>query len=207
MEELTMGVRGLLLGFAIAAPVGPIGVLVIRRTLAAGPKTGLVSGLGAATADAGYGLIAVLGLTALTRLLLAHADLLRLAGGLFLCGFGLRTILARPADAGAADGFSGHLWNAYLSTLALTVTNPMTILSFAAAFAGLGVAASGGTPAVGLILVAAVFLGSAVWWTLLSGGVGLLRGSLGSRELRAVNWLSGLLLLGFGLLALLRFRT
>lgn len=202
-----MGVRGFLLGFAIAAPVGPIGVLVIRRTLAAGPKTGLVSGLGAATADAGYGLIAVLGLTALTRLLLAHADLLQLAGGVSLCGFGLRTILARPADPGAADGFSGHLWSAYLSTLALTVTNPVTILSFAAAFAGLGVAASAGTaPAAGLILVTAVFLGSALWWTLLSGGVGLLRGSLGSRALRAVNWLSGLLLLGFGLLALLRFR-
>ncbi len=84
----------------------------------------------------------------------------------------------------------------------------MTILSFAAAFAGLGVAASAGTvPAAGLILVTAVFLGSALWWALLSGGVGLLRGSLGSRALRAVNWLSGLLLLGFGLVALLRFRT
>ncbi len=208
MDQLTLAVRGFLLGFAIAAPVGPIGVLVIRRTLAAGPRAGLVSGLGAATADAGYGLIAVLGLTALTRLLVAHTDLLRLAGGLFLCGFGLRTFLASPPDAGGAGCFSGPLWNAYLSTLALTVTNPMTILSFAAAFAGLGVAASAGTaPASGLILVTAVFLGSALWWTILSGGGGLLRGSLGRGGLRAVNWVSGLLLLGFGLVAALRFRT
>ena len=102
MEEMSLALRGALLGFAIAAPVGPIGVLVIRRNFAMGPKAGLVSGLGAATADAGYGLVAVLGLAALTRPLVAHADLLRVVGGVFLCAFGIRTFLARPSDAAAS---------------------------------------------------------------------------------------------------------
>jgi threonine/homoserine/homoserine lactone efflux protein len=206
--ELALAVRGFLLGFAIAAPVGPIGVLVIRRTLAAGPRTGLVSGLGAATADAGYGLIAVMSLTALTRPLVAHADLFRLGGGVFLGAIGLRTLLAQPTGAVPSNAGVGRLWSAYLSTLALTVTNPMTILSFAAAFAGLGVAAEIGTaPVAGLVVVGGVFLGSGAWWAILSGSVGLLRANLGSGALRAVNWLSGSLLLGFGLLAVLRFRT
>ena len=207
MEKVNLALRGTLLGFAIAAPVGPIGVLVIRRTLAAGPLTGLISGLGAATADAGYGLVAVLGLAAVTRPLVAHADLLRLVGGVFLCAFGLRTLLARPAGPVPQAAAVGRMWSAYLSTLALTITNPLTILSFAAAFAGLGVVAAAQRGAgAGLILVCAVFFGSALWWTLLSGGVGLLRGSLGTAALRAVNWVSGLLLVGFGLMAVFGFR-
>jgi len=207
--DLSLPVRGFLLGFAIAAPVGPIGVLVIRRTLAFGPRVGLISGLGAATADAAYGLIAVTGLAALVRPLLAHSAVLHLVGGVFLGALGLRTLLARPGPelSGAAAG-GGRFWSAYLSTLALTVTNPMTILSFAAAFAGLGLLTElGATRGAGVVVVGAVFLGSAVWWLILSGGVGLLRGSLGTRALRAVNWLSGSLLLGFGVLGVLRFIT
>ncbi|HEY8106703.1 MAG TPA: LysE family transporter [Gemmatimonadales bacterium] len=198
--------RGFVLGFAVAAPVGPIGVLVIRRTLSAGSRTGFVSGLGAATADATYGSVAALGLTAATSALVAHADLLRLGGGLFLCWFGIRTILARPAEAGAAAGAAPRLWAAYGSTLLLTITNPITILSFAAAFAGLGLANGVTGPATGLSLVASVFAGSTFWWALLSGGVGVLRGSLGVRALRVVNWVAGLLLIGFGLVAVVGFR-
>lgn len=198
--------RGFLLGFAVAAPVGPIGILVIRRTLAVGRRAGFVSGLGAATADAGYGCVAVLGLAAATRALVAHAGLLRLGGGLFLCWFGLRTLLARPVPAGGVPGEAGGLWAAYGSTLLLTVTNPMTILSFAAAFAGLGLADGATGPGAGLSLVVAVFLGSMLWWALLSGAVGLLRGAIGTRALRAVNWTAGLLLVGFGVAALAGLR-
>jgi threonine/homoserine/homoserine lactone efflux protein len=205
--ELGLLERGFLLGFAVAAPVGPIGVLVIRRTLAAGPRTGFASGLGAATADAAYGSIAALGLTAAKDALVAHADLLRLGGGLFLCGFGIRTLLARPATSAAAEGEAPRLWVAYGSTLLLTITNPMTILSFAAAFAGLGLTNGVAGPAAGLSLVTAVFLGSMLWWALLSGGVGLLRGSIGVGALRAVNWVAGLLLVGFGGIAVAGFRT
>jgi threonine/homoserine/homoserine lactone efflux protein len=198
--------RGFVLGFAVAAPVGPIGVLVIRRTLAAGSRTGFVSGLGAATADASYGSVAALGLAAATRSLVAHADLLRVGGGLFLCWFGMRTILGRPAERNGAADAAPRLWAAYASTLLLTITNPMTILSFAAAFAGLGLANGVTGPATGLSLVASVFAGSLLWWALLSGGVGVLRGSLDVRALRAVNWVAGLLLIGFGLVAVVGFR-
>jgi threonine/homoserine/homoserine lactone efflux protein len=200
-------VRGVLLGFAVAAPVDPIGVLVIRRTLALGPRAGFVSGLGAATADAGYGCVAVLGLAAAMHLLVANADWLRGGGGLFLCWFGVRTLRAPPASAGEAGGSPGGLWTAYGSTLLLTVTNPMTILSFAAAFAGLGLADGVIGPGAGIPLVAAVFLGSMGWWALLSGTVGLLWGTIGARALRVVNWSAGLLLVGFGLAAVAGLRT
>ena len=200
-------VRGFLLGFAVAAPVGPIGVLVIRRTLALGPRAGFVSGLGAATADAGYGCVAVLGLTVATHLLVANADWLRGGGGLFLCWFGVRTLLAAPVSPGDAGRSRGGLWTAYASTLLLTVTNPLTILSFAAAFAGLGLADGVTGPGAGLPLVAAVFLGSLCWWALLSGAVGRLKGTIGPVALRAVNWAAGLLLVGFGLMAVAGLRT
>ncbi|OFX32959.1 MAG: lysine transporter LysE, partial [Armatimonadetes bacterium RBG_16_67_12] len=129
--------RGLLIGFSIAAPVGPIGVLCIRRTLAHGRTAGFVSGLGAATADALYGGVAGFGLTAVSGVLVDQQVWLRLVGVAFLIYLGIRTFLARPSDRAAAAAASG-LISAYGSTLILTLTNPMTILSFAAIFAGLG---------------------------------------------------------------------
>ena len=144
--------RGLVIGFAIAAPVGAIGVLCIRRTLADGRLTGFVSGLGAATADALYGAVAALGLTAISSALVAHQATVRLVGGLFLCYLGVRTALAAPATTGATGARRGLL-AAYGSTLALTLTNPSTILSFAAVFAGLGLAdAPGDRQAAGLLV-------------------------------------------------------
>jgi threonine/homoserine/homoserine lactone efflux protein len=135
--------KGVLLGFSIAAPVGPIGVLCIRRTISNGRASGLVSGLGAATADALYGCIAGFGLTLITSLMLGLHFWLNLLGGLFLCSLGIRTFLSRPAGEAARAG-EGGLLSDYLSTLALTLTNPMTILSFAATFAGLGIASQQG---------------------------------------------------------------
>jgi threonine/homoserine/homoserine lactone efflux protein len=194
-------VRGLAVGFAIAAPVGPIGVLCIRRTLADGRATGFVSGLGAATADAVYGAVAALGLTAISGLLVRQSGWLRLLGGLFLCYLGVRTFLAPPAERGAAAHGPGLL-GAYVSTLALTLTNPTTILSFVAVFAGLGLASGAGGYAGAGAMVAGVFLGSAAWWLILSGGVGLFRARLTPGALRWVNRISGLVILGFGVLAL-----
>jgi threonine/homoserine/homoserine lactone efflux protein len=196
-------VRGAVIGLAIAAPVGPIGVLCIRRTLAEGWTFGFVSGLGAATADALYGCIAAFGLTFISAALISHQTWLRLIGGLFLCTLGVRTLLARPA-AQAAPSNGGGLWSAYASTLLLTLTNPMTILAFAAIFAGLGLAAgraSGGYSSAGL-LVLGVFLGSACWWLLLSSAVGAFRTRFSPAGLRWVNRISGLIILGFGVAAL-----
>ena len=193
--------RGLIMGFSIAAPVGPIGVLCIHRTLAAGWAAGLVSGLGAATADALYGCIAGFGLAFVSSFLVSQQTWVRLVGGVFLCYLGLKTLLSRPAEQAASATGRGFL-GAYASTFLLTLTNPMTILSFAAVFAGLGVASSGGDYVSAGVLVLGVFTGSALWWLLLSGGVGLFRTRFNARGLLWVNRLSGVVITGFGLWAL-----
>jgi threonine/homoserine/homoserine lactone efflux protein len=193
--------RGLIIGFSIAAPVGPIGVLCIRRTLANGRLVGLVSGLGAATADATYGCIAAFGLTAISSFLVDRQTALRLGGGAFLIYLGVRTLLSHPATQ-AAQASSRNLWTAYASTLALTITNPTTIFSFIAIFAGLGIAEGERDYLASMLVVLGVFLGSALWWLILSGGVGLMRGKLDTRRLGWVNRVSGCIILTFGAVAL-----
>ena len=195
--DLTPLLRGLVLGIGIAAPVGPIGLLCIRRTLAEGRARGLATGLGAATADAFYGAVAAFGLTFISGLLLAGQGPLRLLGGLFLCYLGCRTAFTPPAQQTAAAGGRG-LWGAYLSTVVLTLTNPMTILSFGVLFAGLGLAGTGdyGTAAA---LVGGVALGSAAWWLLLTGAVGLMRARVEGPLLLWINRIAGLGIVGFGL--------
>jgi threonine/homoserine/homoserine lactone efflux protein len=195
-------VKGVVIGFSIAAPVGPIGVLCIRRTLADGARAGLVSGLGAATADAIYGSVAGFGLTSVSRVLEGQRFWLGLIGGGFLCYLGLHTFLSVPASKEAGARTASGLFGAYLSTFLLTMANPATILSFLAVFAGLGLGASPDYAAA-TSLVAGVFLGSALWWLLLSGGVGLARCRLGAGWMRAVNRLSGSFLFAFGVYTLL----
>jgi len=176
--ETTMLLRGLALGLLIAAPVGPIGLLCIRRTLDGGRALGLLSGLGAATADALYGAVAGLGLTFVSSLLIRQEWWLRLLGGLFLCYLGLQTFRAAPAVQAAPASARGLL-GAYLSTFLLTLTNPATILSFTLVFAGMGLAsATGGDYGRAAWLVLGVFAGSALWWLLLSSAVAFFRGRL-----------------------------
>ena len=193
-------IKGLLIGFSIAAPVGPIGVLCIRRSLAEGRQVGLATGLGAATADAMYGCIAGFGLTAVSNVLVAQKMWLGLLGGLFLCYLGVRTFVSAP-QVESAESRSRGLFAAYASTLVLTLTNPMTILSFVAIFAGLGLGVSRGYTAAGA-MVGGVFLGSALWWLLLSNGAALFRSRLSDRWMRSVNRLSGAIIFAFGVYAL-----
>jgi threonine/homoserine/homoserine lactone efflux protein len=199
--EFSFLLRGLLIGFSIAAPVGPIGVLCIRRTLNDGRLNGLVSGLGAASADALYGSIAGFGLAFVSNFLVSQQIWLRLIGGAFLIYLGIRTLLAKPAEQAATTRGSGLL-GAYASTFLLTVTNPLTILSFVAIFAGLGLAATSGHYSSAALLVLGVFLGSACWWLLLSTGVGFLRDRFNQQAMSWVNRISGVIILGFGLFAL-----
>ncbi len=199
--DVSLALRGFVIGLAIAAPVGPIGVLCIRRTLADGRAVGFVSGLGAASADAVYGSIAAFGLTAVSGMLIAYQFWLRLVGGLFLLYLGVRTFHAPVIDRPAAAPARGLL-GAYGSTLALTLTNPMTILSFAAVFAGLGIVQSQVDYRQAATMVAGVFVGSASWWLALSFGVGLLRSRLGPTAFRWINRLSGTVIFAFGLAAL-----
>lgn len=199
--ELDLFWRGLLIGLAIAAPVGPIGVLCIRRTLNEGRLAGFVTGMGAATADGFYGAIAALGISAVSSRLIDHADAIRLLGGGFLCYLGARTLVARSESHAATAGGAGLL-AIYGSSVALTITNPATILSFVAVFAGLGLADSAEDHGAAIWIVAGVFLGSAVWWLFLSNFVGLFRHALTPDRRVWINRLSGVVLLGFGLVAL-----
>ncbi len=199
--------QGLAIGFSIAAPVGPIGLLCIRQSLTDGRVAGFVSGLGAATADTVYGLIAALGLTAITRELLTHQSWLQLGGGVFLVYLGAATLRATPTGVAAHAAAPTSLRSAYFSIFALTLANPITILSFVGIFAGLGVGAQrDGAWAPGA-LVLGVFIGSASWWLLLSSAAGWLGHRLEHGGLRTLNVLSGLVIIGFGawqLAALLR---
>ena len=202
--EGSVFLRGLLLGFSIAAPVGPIGVLCIRRTLGAGFISGIVSGLGAALADSLYGAVAAFGLTALSGLLLTYSDGLRLGGGLFLLYLGGKTFVARPTAIACGSDAAGRLRD-FSSALFLTLTNPMTILSFTAIFAGLGFGGQSSIHVAGW-LVGGVFSGSMLWWVVLSSLVGRFRHRLGSAALRLINRASGIILLGFGLISLLSLQ-
>jgi len=191
---------GVIIGFSIAAPVGPIGVLCIRRTLADGRLQGLISGLGAATADAVYGCIAAFGLAFLSDLLIQQQLWLRIVGGIFLCLLGIRTMVAKPSKKPPDDKRIG-LASAYGSTFLLTITNPMTIISFAAVFASLGLGTTTGDYGSAVLLVLSVFIGSATWWLILSGSVSLFRGKVTPERLLWINRFSGVIILVFGAVA------
>ena len=180
--------RCLLLGFSIAAPLGPIGVLCLQTTARSGRSAGLRTGLGAATADAVYGAVAACGITLITSTVTAADFWLKLAGGAFLLWMGAKTLLAagRPQSPPA-------LTRPFAGTFLLTLTNPMTILSFAAMFGSLGAT---GQP---LVVVAGVFAGSMLWWAVLVLTAGLVL--RGGRCDRALSVLSGAVLVAFGLSA------
>ena len=202
--DLPLFARGSILGFSIAAVVGPIALLCIRRTLSAGFGVGFVSGLGAATADASYAAVAGFGISAVAAVLVDQRVWLRVIGGMFLVYLALRTVRATPAERSADAGRAGmRLAGAYSSTVVLTLSNPVTILSFAGIFAGLGLG-SLGTSSIesALNLVLGVFVGSAAWWLLLAGLIARLRGRVTPRWLRRVNVASGLIILGFGVQSL-----
>jgi threonine/homoserine/homoserine lactone efflux protein len=194
--------KGFLIGFSIAAPVGPIGVLCIRRTLAHGRRSGLASGLGAATADALYGCVAAFGLTLISHFLIQQQFWFRLVGGVFLLYLGVRTFLAHP-NGPAPLARRSEIAGDFLSTVFLTLTNPLTILSFAAIFAGLGLGTTGGTYVDAGGMVLGVFLGSALWWWVLSFGVAAFRDRFSLRGLRWVSRISGIIISGFGVAALI----
>jgi len=192
--------KGLIIGFSIAAPVGPIGVLCIKRSLSEGRMVGFISGLGAAAADAVYGFIAGAGLSVITSFLLSYKNLLGILGGVFLLYLALKTFMAKPA--GDSPQSLQQRGSAFLSTFFLTLTNPMTILSFIAIFAGLGMGSAERSFVDVLYLVLGVFMGSAFWWLCLSGFASFFRAKLNQNSLVWINRISGLIIGAFGVYAL-----
>ena len=187
-----------LIGLSIAAPVGPIGLLCIQRTLAHGARIGFVSGLGAAAADGVYGAVGAFGLAAVTQFFVTLALPLAVSGALFLGWMGVQLYRTAPPaqSAGAADGVGG--WRAFVSVFALTLTNPMTILSFVAVFATIGGSAATTGAAAG-IMVLGVFCGSALWWLALASAIAGVRQRIGARALQAINRTAGTFLLVFAI--------
>jgi len=199
--ELSLLLKGTLIGFSIAAPVGPIGVLCIRRTIAQGRIAGFISGLGAASADAIYGCIAGFGLSFISQFLVKQQNILSLVGGVFLLYLGIKTFFAKSSGKQLENNEKG-LWSAYLSTFFLTLTNPITILSFVAIFAGMGIASESSDYLSASMLVLGVFIGSMLWWALLSGGASFFEKKVNAEGLGWINKISGVIITGFGVAAL-----
>ncbi len=193
-------IKGLILGFSIAAPVGPIGIHCIRKTLSFGRLSGLVSGLGAAAADLIYGIIAAFGLNFISNALVAGQFWLKLIGGLFLLYLGIKTFLSKTKVESEKKMSRGTLLKDFVTTFFLTITNPMTILSFIAIFAGLGLSQGGGNST---LLVLGVFLGSALWWLLLCEFVTLFRKRIEQKIMLWINRVAGLIIFAFGVAALI----
>jgi threonine/homoserine/homoserine lactone efflux protein len=200
MPGLLLAFKGLLIGATIAMPVGPICMLIIRRSLAQGFAAGAATGLGAASADGLYGAVAGFGLASVASFLVAAHTPLRAIGGLALILIGLLSFREKRREAGSA-AFAQSLPAAYLSALLLTLGNPLTIISFAAVFAGLGIVETAGSYKAAAIFVAAIFVGSALWQTFVSASAALVRARLTPSAVRWINRVSGMLLIGFGLLA------
>lgn len=191
-------IKGLILGISIAAPVGPIGILCIRRTLARGMWIGFISGAGAATADAIYGSIAAFGISVVATFLFEHRAFLQIVGGIFLFYLGCKTFRAKPILTEVNEIGEGRI-GAYVSTLFLTLTNPLTIISFMAVFAGIG----GNGFEKSFYIVIGVFFGSMLWWFILSGIVSLVRRNFTTRHIKVVNRVSGTIITVFGVYSVL----
>jgi len=185
-------------GLAVAAPVGPMGMLCIRRTLTDGPRAGLSIGLGIACGDAVYGLVAALGLVGVSQFMLAYDKPLHLTAGLFLLYLGLRTFFQKPTDQVASLRGNGTGLRAFASACLLTLTNPQTIIMFAALFATLAPRGPFST-SIAMTTVLGVFCGSVAWWCVLVAMVTGARHALGTRLRQWIDRVAGLALAAFGL--------
>lgn len=195
--------KGILLGLSIAAPVGPISILCVKKTMSSGFKIGLISGLGAATADAVYGIIAGFGLSAITAFLMDYRTVLQILGGLFISYLGIKSLLLAPGTDHTEPAPRKSSLNSYMVTFLLTLSNPMTIVFFLGVFGASGILLSHTSTGMPL-LVGGIFLGSALWWVFLTWITALFKINLteGRFRLTLFNKLAGLVMLCFGVIAL-----
>jgi threonine/homoserine/homoserine lactone efflux protein len=194
--------KGILVGVVIAVPVGPVGILCIRRTILDGRLAGLFSGLGAATADSVFGIIAGFGLTVISDSLFYYQDYLRVGAAAFLLYVGVSALMSDPMSKRRSEDDPNGLFGDFASTFVLTITNPVTILSFLAIFGAIGFTGEEATMAHAAILVAGVWGGSFLWWIGLIAGAGFLRLSFRRQHLVWINRGSGGVLVAAGVLLL-----
>lgn len=198
--EIPFFIKGFLIGLVVAAPLGPIGIICLQRTLSKGYLLGLFSGLGISTADAIYSALATFGVTAISSFLISQELWLKIIGGSVVCGLGIR--IYRQAGTQKMPGAVNHksCCGAYFSALILTLMNPALIFSFVAIFVSLGIVYTRANHYSTLLLVMGVFSGSAIWWVFLSGMARQLKTKFTDSFIKKINYISGVLIAGFGLL-------
>lgn len=196
-------IEGAVIAFSLAAPIGPVGILCIRRTLQRGVRPGLVIGVSAAVCDMVNSIVAAFGITLVSDFIALQQHWIRVVGGIILLAIGYGTFRTRPLADKAVKASGGHTW-AVSSTALLTFTNPLTLFAYAAAFAAIGVKNIVGHPASGLMLVAGVFLGSLTWFVLLTAVVRRFEEKAVRVGLRLVNRIAGSVLMLCGLYAFWR---
>ncbi len=194
--------EGIVLGFILATPVGPIGILAVRHTLAYGRRHGLVVGLGGASADVVYATIAAFGVKLISKYVAGHQQLLRIAGGLILLVVGLYTFRSKPGGSTKSDSLLLHS-KVYISTFLLAITNPTTLVGFATVFTMLGVKQILPERSDVVALVGGVFFGSFLWFFVLTGLARRFKERLTNEGLVRVNRIAGSLLILLGALAFL----
>ena len=208
MHALILIVSGIVIGLVVAAPIGPVNLICIRRTLAYGPVNGFFSGLGAALGDGVFAIVTAFVLTAASKWIEGYSTLLRLAGGLMLLGFGLHIFrsdvsILRDDEGGLRENGSSSLVRTIASTFALTITNPATLFGFTALFAGLGSLAGGEASFIDAALtVAGVIAGSSIWWFTVTTFVGIFHHHIDARVMRNINHVFGIAVTGFGVVVL-----
>ncbi len=194
--------KGVVIGFVVSVPVGPLGLLCLNRALALGPLCGLISGFGIATADALAAGIAAFGISLVSSFLVDHQESLRFFGGLFLCYLGYKIFVTKPGQGSSPNNVNG-LFGAYLTTLLLTLSNPVTLLSLIAIYAGFGLESLSGHYFPAAMLTFGVFIGSSLWWVALFVGMAVFRSRFNIKILAWVHRLSGAIIGAFGIVVIL----
>lgn len=191
--------KGMMIGLAIAAPVGPIAVLTMKTTLAHGRMAGFATGAGAAVADTLYAIIGVFGVVLVMGLLQEYSTIIRIVGGFFLMNIGIKMMFASTESQKdkAIKPLGSKLVKDFVATFFLTLTNPATIVAFIAIFAALGISA-GGNAREAVIIVTGVFCGSLLWWLILTNMVALMRKRVNEVWMHRINITAGIAILGFG---------
>ena len=199
---MNLFVKGLIVGFCLAAPVGPIAAICVQRTISKRWISGVVSGMGAAAADAVYGAVAAFGATIISEFLITERQWLQRVGGVILIVLGLRLLFWTKIEERKNGGSNRSLVGDFMSTFMLTLTNPMTFVAFAAIFTTMGIGAVRGHSILTAELVGGVFAGSALWWLILCGGAYLVRDHFDFRKLTTINRATGVFVMAVGIVYL-----
>lgn len=202
--NLPLFFKGIIIGVSIAAPIGPIGILCIKRSLTRGYSAGFATGLGAALADLIYAIVAGFGLTAISSFLMKHQPILYVIGGLVLMALGVKTLFSSPIAHPLMLKTKSFAFTT-IETMILTLTNPLTILAFIAAFASVGLGAQASTNTEILTLCLGVFLGSTLWFTCLSTAIAFFRSKCSPSLIARINVISGLFLFIAGIVLILNY--